>query len=353
MVDDGGADAALGLGAFARVINDEGIELRQGTRDGPREAGRRKSQRFPRQPFEIAMLAGMDHRMRAEGGAQPAIESQIAVRRRQGRIVIARLRIDIVAARRLDADGDMTEAMDRQTEAVSLSVEERIGLGRAPAHRHFLRDGGRQAGEKRPIVGQGQDLALVALPGVRGAAAQDVDQRLARDRRVADIISGRAHRFQHGGGAGGRVEPDAIAQAPIAIGIVRQDQRHLALFWGRTAQARPMGGEIGGEGDVFRIGRMADQRTFGAGIEARLLLEGDGAGKQAAVDLGQGDIHRQVARRQAPAALDPGFAGGGGEDELQHRCVGAGQRPAAIARARRRGREPCRIEDRVGFRFGQ
>jgi hypothetical protein len=50
----------------------------------------------------------------AKSLAQPKIEGEVAVRRDEVRIVIARLRIDIVAARRLNADRDVSEAMDRE-----------------------------------------------------------------------------------------------------------------------------------------------------------------------------------------------------------------------------------------------
>ena len=55
------------------------------------------------------MLAVVDQRMGAEAVAQPEIEGEIAVRRHQGRIVVGGLGIDVVAARRLDADGDIAD----------------------------------------------------------------------------------------------------------------------------------------------------------------------------------------------------------------------------------------------------
>ena len=63
------------------------------------------------------MLAHVDERVGAELFAQPEIEGEIAVRRDEVGVVVARLRVDVVAARRLDADRDVAEAMRGKDEA--------------------------------------------------------------------------------------------------------------------------------------------------------------------------------------------------------------------------------------------
>ena len=63
--------------------------------------------------------------------AEPEIEGEIAVRRQQGRVVIGRFRIDVVAARRLDRDGGIAIEADGQVEGAI--GEEGIGGGLAPA----------------------------------------------------------------------------------------------------------------------------------------------------------------------------------------------------------------------------
>ncbi len=69
MVDDDGGGPALGLGALARVVDDEGVDV------GERPQGRfgkailRQGQGLARQPFQIAVLAHMDHGVGAEGFA--------------------------------------------------------------------------------------------------------------------------------------------------------------------------------------------------------------------------------------------------------------------------------------------
>ncbi len=57
VVDDDGAGAALGLRAFARIVDDEGIELRQRPQCDLGVAGGGKTRRLAGQPFEIAVLA--------------------------------------------------------------------------------------------------------------------------------------------------------------------------------------------------------------------------------------------------------------------------------------------------------
>ncbi len=89
MVDDDGAGAALGLRSFARVIDDEGIELWQRSQGDfwPTGGGQRSG--LARQPFQIAVLAIVDNCIGAEHMPQPEIGGEIAMRRHQVRNVDA------------------------------------------------------------------------------------------------------------------------------------------------------------------------------------------------------------------------------------------------------------------------
>ena len=60
------AGPPLGLRALAGIVDDEGIELRQGPEHGFGIAFGRERHRLARQPFEIAMLAVVDDGMGAE-----------------------------------------------------------------------------------------------------------------------------------------------------------------------------------------------------------------------------------------------------------------------------------------------
>ena len=111
MIDDHGGGAALGLNAFAGIVDNEGIEMRQRAQHRVRHAIRRQANAFTRQPFEIAVLAEMHDGVGVEVAPDPEVKRQIMVRRHQIGIVIGALGIDVVAARGLNADDDVTEAV--------------------------------------------------------------------------------------------------------------------------------------------------------------------------------------------------------------------------------------------------
>src|SRR3546814_15688069 len=90
----------LGLGAFAGIVHDEGIEVRQRPEDGLGEARRAEREGLAGQPLHVAVLAHVDHRIDADGLAQPGVEGEVAVRRAQRPVVIARHGIAAVAAHR-------------------------------------------------------------------------------------------------------------------------------------------------------------------------------------------------------------------------------------------------------------
>ena len=52
---------------------------------------------------------------------------------------------------------------------------------------------------------------------------------------------------------------------------------------------------------------MADQRTFRCGVVSSFGLEGDRAGEQPSVDLGQRHIHCEIARAEPPSTAVPAF----------------------------------------------
>ena len=131
MIDDHRGRAPLRLRAFARIVDDERVDVGQGPEHGLRQAVGRERERLARQPFQIAVLAHVDDRVRAEFPAQPAIEREIAVRRRQVRVVIAGARVDVIAARRLDPDHDVAERQQRERERAATDM--RIGVRRPPA----------------------------------------------------------------------------------------------------------------------------------------------------------------------------------------------------------------------------
>ncbi len=83
VVNDHRRRAPLGLRALAGIVDDEGIDQRRRPEAELRPAVRRQRQRLARQPFEIAVLAEMDDRVRGEG-------RRAATHRRRGSHAAAR-----------------------------------------------------------------------------------------------------------------------------------------------------------------------------------------------------------------------------------------------------------------------
>ena len=121
--------------------------MRERPERGFRKALGGERQRLARQPFHIAVLSHVHHRMGIEGRAQPRVEGEIAVRRRQVGVVVALLRIDVVAARRLDRDDHVAETHCREREAPHILAEERVRLRLTPA-----------LGDSMPDTGAGNAL---------------------------------------------------------------------------------------------------------------------------------------------------------------------------------------------------
>ena len=107
MVDDRGVRAALGLGALPRIVDQERIDQRQRPDRRIGAAGRGHADVLARQPFQVAVLAEVDHRVRAELPLDPAVDRQVVVRRSKIRIVVDRDRVLAEPARRLHQDHDV------------------------------------------------------------------------------------------------------------------------------------------------------------------------------------------------------------------------------------------------------
>ena len=97
--------AALGLRALARVVHDERIQVRQRRRTPRRASSAAPSATLlPGSHSRLPCLPTCTTRVRSIHAAQPGVEREVAVRRHQIRVVIGRADVDLVAARRLDAD---------------------------------------------------------------------------------------------------------------------------------------------------------------------------------------------------------------------------------------------------------
>ena len=149
VVDEGGVDAALGLGALAGVVDQEGVDQRQVAEGGVGAAGGGQAGVLAGQPLQVAVLAEVDHRVGAEAavlgaGRDPAVGGQVVVRGRQIGVVVDRDGVLAEAARRLDEDQQVAAAQGGEHDValrVAAAVDEHLAGRRAPV----LLDGRRAA----------------------------------------------------------------------------------------------------------------------------------------------------------------------------------------------------------------
>ena len=189
VIDDDGGVAPLGLRPLARIVDDKGIDVWQRTQHRFRGARRRKCQRLAGQPFQIAMLAIVQHGMGAKNFAQPNVKCEIAVRGYQRRVVIGFFRVDIVAARRLHRDRHISVYPHGEMEGAI--AHKGIVLRYAPAGFHFGPQLFRQFCEVRAILRQCELCVrfLVRPSAVGGAFEQLMDKRRSVLRETAHLIA--------------------------------------------------------------------------------------------------------------------------------------------------------------------
>ena len=328
VIDDDRSAPPLGLAALAGVVHDEGIDVRERPERGFRKAFGGERQRLARQPFHVAVLAHVHHRMGVEGRAHPRVEGEIAMRRRQVGVVVALLRIDVVATRRLDRDDHVAEPHRRECKASHILAEEGVCLRLSPALGDGIPDRLWQRGEEARVVRErerGLGRFGAGIGGVGGACREPRHQRRAVHRPVFHPVAGFLQGLHDPHRARRRVETDAVADAPVAVGVVGEHQSHPALRRCRTCEAHPGGGECGDEAAALLVGLRHHHGRLCRLVEARLGLEGDRTGQNAPVDLGQRHVHGDIAGREAARGLRPLPLRGAGEDRLQHGHASLGE----------------------------
>ena len=163
---------------------------------------------------------------------------------------------------------------------------------------------------------------------------------------ATDIIARFIQRRDDRMGARLRVQANRIAAAAAPRRIVREDKSERFCFVGLAPQARPICGERCDKGDAGRLRRVARRVELARHIALRPLLEGDRARENAAVHLGQHNIHREI-RAAGPALRSlPRLPRRGGERGLQHRRIGEIEN-GALRPSRGEGR---RVQNHVGLK---
>ena len=270
----------------------------------------------------------MDHGVDALDLAQPEIEGDVSVARRQVGIVIARLAVERVAAVRLDG-GDQS-AVAREAHGEVPVADGGIVVRRAP--------GGDDLGAGLRIEGREQALVVGEREEWRRlGVAKRGDEACVVGKRIADIEAFAVEELQDLGGAGDGVEADGMGGLPGCAGIVGQHQRELALRARRGGETRPERRAARSGGDALCSGLMRDAGEFEPGDLALLGLEGDRGGEQPAVELGQHHLHGEIRLRKPARRVLPGFAARSGEHDLQDRGAGSFERRRRIVEARGEG----------------
>jgi hypothetical protein len=339
VVDEGGVDAALGLGALARVVDQERVDQRQVAEGGVGAAGGGQARVLAGQPLQVAVLAEVDHRVGAEtavvgAGGDPAVGGQVVVRGRQVRVVVDRDRVLAEAARRLDEDQQVAEAQGREDDValrVGAAVDEHLAGRRAPV----LLDGGAQFlgefGVPAAVVGRrdadrvaGQLLlgqpVLVVAAGLDEGADQFVAVAGGEARHLgvrAEVVALLAQAAQQGDRAGGGVQADRVADAGVLGRVGGQDERETLVRACDVAKSRVAYGDPGDPGGALGVGDIGRQAVL---VD---LLEGERDGDQAAVELRDGDLAGRVERGDALVALLPGGTRTGQAQGLEDRHVEA------------------------------
>ncbi|MNL41023.1 hypothetical protein D3C87_1634100 [compost metagenome] len=98
---------------------------------------------------------------------------------------------------------------------------------------------------------------------------------------------------------------------------------------------------------------MPDDIGFHLGIVNRGRLEGDGTGKNTAINLGQRDIHRQITRHQPLRRGLPLRPRRSRKDHLQHRRTGRFQHRRLTVGTGRRDRKASGVHHHVGCGLGK
>lgn len=259
VVDEGGVHPALGLGALARVVDEEGVDQRQVTEGRVGAAGRREARVLAGQPLQVAVLAQVHHGVGAETavlGARlyPAVGGQVVVGGRQVRVVVDRDRVLAEAARRLDQDQQPPEPQRRQDDValrVAAAVDEHLAGRRPPVLLDLLAQLGGERAVPAAVVGRrdthrvaGQLLLGQPVLVVAARLDQRVDQLVAvarlqpGDGLVAEVVPlgdqppQQSHRARRG------VQPHRVADPGVLRRVRGEDQGQALLGVGEVAQAR-------------------------------------------------------------------------------------------------------------------
>ena len=160
--DEAGRGAPLRDDTLAGNRHQIRIDIREASKSDIGIAGVVEADGLSGQPFEIAVGADMDHRVGLEHLAQPIIERQILVRRRDGRVMVGPGRVHAVLPRGLHRHEDIAVHGARH-EDISLVGKHNAPRRLSPLVGHHLPRRFRQRGEERRVLFCGKLLAFLGL----------------------------------------------------------------------------------------------------------------------------------------------------------------------------------------------
>ena len=222
-----------------------------------------------------------------------------------------------------------------------------VALGRPPSLAHGPANLRGKRREEREVVVEGEPLPDLASrdPRVGRPRRDRGDEGVAARRDAVHLVARGRHRPEELDGAGRGVEPDPVAEAPVAVRVVREHDPDPPLGGRGAGEVDPRAREPGGERDPVAPRDVRHDRALGPGIEPGLGLERDRAREDPPVHLGERDVHRDVARGEPLGAALPVLLAPAREHHLEHRPAARVEGgPAPLGRARRRDREPGGVQ---------
>ena len=137
---------------------------------------------------------------------------------------------------------------------------------------------------------------------IRRARQQFFHYFAAGSRRVANVVSEFVKRIENPRCGRRSVQPDAVRDPAVLVGIIRQQHGNSALRRRRSCQTQPARCQIGYEITPAGLNGVPGNWTLRKFISIRLRLECQRSGQKSAINLRQCNIHRDVASRQSFAS---------------------------------------------------
>ena len=228
---------------------------------------------------------------------EPEMERDIGMTRRARQVVIVGIAVPDITALRLNGD-DRLAASDRGEMKGAVTA---IGiiLWCSPRARQIILE----------LLGKtGERLAIFAHVPSQFTA----QERVARRPHRLDVKSRRRKIRQQRLDRGQRIEADGMRDLMRTARIIREHQRKLLVLRGLAGKTVPGSDTRDDRRDAPGIRPMREMRELQIGIALARLLETHDAREQAAVDLRQHHVHREIAGRQAAQRQGPILAPRGG-----------------------------------------